>query len=248
MARFWKKRLMAPPPPSLPFCSAIVVAAGRSTRMGDRDKIFELLDGIPVFIHTLLALEQCPEVHEIIVVTRRESLVPAGQFCRTYGISKTSQIIIGGDTRVKSVFSGLLSVSSQAKLIAIQDGARPFVTKELIASVIRKAAQCGAAAPAVAVHDTIKTVSNGLFTETLDRSTLAAVQTPQVFDAALIKGAIQKAVEEDWPITDDCSAVERLGMNVSLVEGLPENIKLTTPVDFAIAEGICRWRREESLV
>ncbi len=245
MVRFFRKRFLPDPPPA-PFCSAVVVAAGRSTRMGERDKIFEALDGIPVLAHTLLALEQCPAVHEIVVVTRQEFLVTVGQLCRTYDISKATQVVIGGETRVKSVFSGLLSVSSQSELIAIHDGARPFATKELIASVIQTAALCGAAAPAVPLHDTIKSVSNGVFTGTPDRDAFCAVQTPQVFDAALIKGAIQKAVEENWPITDDCSAVERLGMQVSLVEGLPENIKLTTPADFAMAEGICQWRREES--
>ncbi|MBQ1352252.1 MAG: 2-C-methyl-D-erythritol 4-phosphate cytidylyltransferase, partial [Oscillospiraceae bacterium] len=135
-----------------------------------------------------------------------------------------------------------------AKLIAIQDGARPFITKELVAAVVQKASICGAAAPAVPVHDTIKTFSSDLFTGTLNRSSLLAVQTPQVFDASLIKGAIQKALEEQWPITDDCSAVEQLGMQVSWVDGLAENIKITTRADLAMAEGICAWKREELMV
>jgi 2-C-methyl-D-erythritol 4-phosphate cytidylyltransferase len=242
MSRFFKKR---PSPPSLPFCSAVVVAAGRSERMGGKDKIFQLLDGMPVLAHTLLALECCSSVHEIIVVTKQESLVPAGQLCKTYGISKATHIIIGGNTRVESVFSGLRSAAPNAELIAIQDGARPFITPELAAAVIQKAAVCGAAAPAIPVQDTIKTIAKDLFTGTPDRNTLVAVQTPQVFEASLIKGAIQKALEEQWPITDDCSAVERLGMQVSFVDGLAENIKITTPADLAMAEGICTWRREE---
>ncbi|MGI6497667.1 MAG: 2-C-methyl-D-erythritol 4-phosphate cytidylyltransferase [Oscillospiraceae bacterium] len=245
MSLFFKNRFRSGSPPP-PFCSAVVVAAGRSIRMGsERDKIFELLDGMPVLVHTLLAFEQCPLVHEIIVVTREDSLVAASQLCHTYGISKATHVVIGGETRVASVFSGLLSVSAKAKLIAIHDGARPFATKELIASTVQAASLSGAAAPAVPLQDTIKSVSNGVFIETPDRASFRAVQTPQVFDAALIKGAIQKALEERWPITDDCSAVERIGMQVSLVEGLPENMKLTTPSDFAMAEGICQWRREK---
>ena len=245
MALFRKRRARAAAPAPLPFCSAVVVAAGQSARMGGEDKTLKLLDGVPVLAHTLLALEACPAVHEVIVVARRETLVPVSQLCQDFGIAKTTQVVLGGETRVHSVSAGLSAMSPKAELAAIHDGARPFATPALIAAVVEKAAQVGAAAPAVPLCDTVKFVADGVFTHTPERDSLRAVQTPQVFQAPLIRGALQKALEENWPITDDCSAVERLGMSVHFVEGLWENIKLTTPSDFAMAEGILRWRQEE---
>ena len=128
---------------------------------------------------------------------------------------------------------------------SVQDGARPLVTPELIDRVITAAARCDAAAPAVPVKDTVKTVrEDGAVEQTLDRDTLRAVQTPQVFQADLLKAALQSAVESQIPITDDCSAVERLGKVVFLVEGDEENLKITTPVDLILAEAILQAREE----
>ena len=127
----------------------------------------------------------------------------------------------------------------------MQDGARPLVTPELIDNVAEQAARCGAAAPAVAVKDTIKAVrDDGTVAETLDRAALRAVQTPQIFESALLKAALQAAVEGGIPITDDCSAVERLGKRVYLVEGDEENLKITTPVDLILAEAILQARED----
>ena len=134
---------------------------------------------------------------------------------------------------------------SSLELLAVQDGARPLVTPELIDDVAEQAARCGAAAPAVAVKDTIKSVrEDGTVAETLDRSVLRAVQTPQIFEGSLVKAALQAAVEGDIPVTDDCSAVERLGKRVYLVDGDEENLKITTPVDLILAEAILRDREE----
>ena len=113
---------------------------------------------------------------------------------------------------------------------------RPFASEELIRTVILKASETGAAAPAVPVKDTIKIANNGVVETTPDRATLFAVQTPQVFDADLIRAALQKALDDGAEITDDCSAVERLGMKVSLTNGEERNFKLTTPADYALAE------------
>ena len=118
-----------------------------------------------------------------------------------------------------------------------------LVTTEVIDQAITMAAQRGAAAPAVPVKDTVKKAHDGLVEETPDRSSLFAVQTPQVFDASLIRGALGKAVEENAPITDDCSAVERLGMQVFLTQGDYTNLKITTPEDMAVAEGLLAWRQ-----
>lgn len=131
---------------------------------------------------------------------------------------------------------GLNALSDKVKLVAIQDGARPLVSWELIDRVVRAAHSYGAAAPAIPVKDTIKVVQGGIVRATPDRSRLQAVQTPQVFDYDLLRGALKKAKEDEAEVTDDCSAVERLGMSVKIVEGDERNIKVTTPMDLKIAK------------
>lgn len=247
MPGFIKKLFQTKEKAAPPFCAAVVAAAGSSRRMEGRDKLFEPLGGTPVLARTLSALERSSRVNEIIVVTRRERLLEVGELCRVFGISKATKVIVGGDSREKSVLCGLMEVSPQAELIAIHDGARPFAGPDLIDAVIGRAEEIGAAVPAVKLRDTVKAAARGMVESTPPRESLVAVQTPQVFQAALIKAATQKAVEESWPVTDDCGAVERLGMRVALVEGLPENIKLTTPADFAMAEGILSWKEETEI-
>lgn len=224
-----------------PYCAAIVAAAGSSTRMG-QDKIMLDLAGEPVIVHTLRALELCPHIHEIVVVTREELIVPISKLCADAGLTKVSKVILGGATRVHSVRLGTLEVSERAELIAIQDGARPLVTQRVLSEVIQTAAKCAAAAPAIPVKDTLKRASDGIVQETPDRSEFYAVQTPQVFEADLIRAALHQAVEQELPITDDCSAVERLGMKVTLTAGSEENIKITTPTDLIIAEALLAGR------
>ena len=226
---------------TLPFCAAVVVAAGSSTRMG-RDKVMLDLDGIPIIVHTLRALQNCPRVHEIVVVTREDLLIPVSKLCREYVLDKVSKVVVGGSTRAQSVYLGVQEVSKQAALIAIQDGARPLLSQEVLQEVILAAEKCGAAAPAIPVKDTIKKAENGVVIDTPDRSVLYAVQTPQVFEADLIRAALYKAVEENLPITDDCSAVELLGMKVTLTQGADDNIKVTTPADLVLAEAFLAWR------
>ena len=131
---------------------------------------------------------------------------------------------------------GLNAVSEKVKLVAIHDGARPLVSWQLIDRVVRAANTYSAAAPAIAVKDTIKTVRGGVVVNTPDRSQLRAVQTPQVFDFDLLRGALKKAAQDGAQVTDDCSAVERLGMSVKIVEGDERNLKVTTPMDLKIAE------------
>lgn len=226
-----------------PRCAALVAAAGTSNRMGGVDKMMEVLDGVPVLARTLMALQAAQSVDEIIVATREESLVEISRLCRTYGVTKCTKVVRGGETRVHSVFLAALEASPETKLLAVQDGARPLVTPELIDRVVAAAARCGAAAPAIPVKDTVKVVKDGGAVEaTLDRSSLRAVQTPQVFEEAVLKAALQSALEEQAPITDDCSAVERLGKVVFLVEGDEENLKITTPTDLLLAEAILQGR------
>lgn len=218
-------------------CAMVVVAAGSSQRMG-QDKMLLELDGRPVLAHTLLALESSDRVDEVVVVTREDLVGTIGSLCRELGLQKVKTVVRGGATRVESAHLGTLEVSENAKLIGIHDGARPFVSAAVMERVVDKAHQTGAAAPAIPVQDTIKVAHGGVVDHTPDRATLFAVQTPQVFDADLIRGALTKALQDNAPLTDDCSAVERLGMSVSLVEGDRSNIKLTTPADLAVARVI----------
>ena len=145
-------------------------------------------------------------------------------------------VVAGGNSRQESVGNGLNALSKDIKLAAIHDGARPLITWQLIDWVIRAANTYGAAAPAIPVKDTVKTVEGGIVVNTPDRSKLRAVQTPQVFDIDLLKGALLKAQQDGAEVTDDCSAVERLGMKVKIVEGDEKNLKVTTPMDLKIAE------------
>lgn len=227
------------------FCTALVAAAGSSSRMGGTDKLMEFLDNVPVLMRTLTALQRAAAIDEIVIAAREDALVDISTLCKTYGITKCSKVVRGGESRCHSVLLAALEASPEAKLLAVQDGARPLVTPELIDDVAEQAARCGAAAPAVAVKDTIKAVrDDGTVAETLDRAALRAVQTPQIFESALLKAALQAAVEGGIPITDDCSAVERLGKRVYLVEGDEENLKITTPVDLILAEAILQARED----
>ena len=229
---------------SLPQCTAVVPAAGSSTRMEGRDKVLLQLGDYPVLVRTLQALCLCPLIQEVVVVTREDLIVPVSQLCREFELDKVSHIVVGGETRTQSVLNGIRAADPASGLIAIHDGARPFVTEEVLESVIQKAAECGAAAPAVPVTDTVKRASGGVVEETLDRDTLFAVQTPQVFEASLIKAALTKALEDGATLTDDCAAVERLGMTVQLTEGDRANLKLTTPTDLDLGLGILNGRGE----
>ena len=228
-----------------PICSAVVAAAGSSSRMGDgSNKLLLPLEGIPVLARTLRALDDARLVTEIVIATREEDLLTIGDLCKTYGISKPVKIVRGGATRAASVLAAALECRPDGAFIAVHDGARPLAEPELIDSVIQLAFRTNAAAPAVPVKDTVKVVADGKVVSTPDRETLRSIQTPQVFDAALLRAALQAAVAADLPVTDDCSAVERMGKEVYLAEGSYENIKITTPEDMALAAAIVQ-RREE---
>lgn len=236
---FWFRKKKAP---ARPLCGAVIAAAGSSSRMGE-DKLFLPLGEEPVLVHTLRVFQAAPEIVELVVVTRQELIVPVAQLCRDSGLDKVVKVVAGGQTRAESVRLGILEMSSDPELIAIHDGARPFVTREIIAETVAAAKKYGAAAPAVPLTDTIKELdSDGLAVRTVDRETLRAVQTPQVFQEGLIRAALQKALDDGTEITDDCAAVERLGMKVMLARGSAENIKLTTPADLVYARAILEER------
>lgn len=226
-----------------PLCTAIVPAAGTSRRMGGENKLFADLAGMPVLMRTLRAIDQTELVDEIVVAAQEELLLDVADLCSHAELKKPVRVVKGGATRAESVLSAALEANPKAELLAVHDGARPLVSSAAFDEVIRFACRTYAAAPAVAVTDTIKVAdANGLVADTPDRDTLYAVQTPQVFQANMLRAALQDALKSGAAVTDDCAAVERLGKQVYLTAGDPENIKITTPVDLAIAEVILKNR------
>ena len=193
---------------------------------------------MPVLARTLLAVDRAESIDEIVIAAREDELLPYAQLCKTFGIQKPVKVVPGGATRTESVLRAALEASEGATLLAVQDGARPLVTSALIDDAVAAAQRYHAAAPAIPVTDTIKVAHDGIVESTPERSTLFAVQTPQVFDAELLKAALQDALRADAALTDDCSAVERFGKEVHLTAGDRENIKITTPLDLTIAETI----------
>lgn len=228
-------------------CSAVIVSAGLARRMGGVDKVLAPLGELPVLVHTLYAFQDCAAVDEVILVAREDLVVEVSRLCKEFNLNKVKKVIVGGKERIHSVQAGLREVDPEAELIAIHDGARPLVTQEIIRDAVTRAALTGAAAPAVPLTDTVKRTEDGLAVETVDRSQLWAVQTPQVFEAGLIKAAVQKAIDDGELLTDDCGAVERMGMKITLTSGSPENIKITTPLDLILGEAILQARAEERL-
>ena len=218
----------------LRYCGAVIVAAGTASRMGGIDKVMEPIGGEPMILRTVRAFQECDAIREIVIVTRPELIIPIMDVCHEF--SKVTAVVVGGDTRDASVSMGLNTLSAKCKLVAVQDGARPLITHAVIDRTVRAAHTYGAAAPAIPVKDTIKVVTGGVVKETPDRATLQAVQTPQVFDFDLLRGALSKAKEDGAAVTDDCSAVERLRMSIKIVEGDERNIKVTTPMDLKIAK------------
>ena len=215
-------------------CGAVILAAGNASRMGGTDKIMAPLGGEPVILRTVRTYQTSDVISEIVVVTRPDLIVPIMDLCHDF--SKVTMVIAGGASRQESAAIGLDSLSKKVKLVAIQDGARPLVTHEVIDRAVRAANTYGAAAPMIPVKDTIKVVQGGMVDSTPDRSTLRAGQTPQVFDIDLLRCALTKAEEDGLSLTDDSAAVERLGMSVKVVEGDERNIKVTTPMDLKLAE------------
>lgn len=218
----------------LRYCGAVIVAAGNASRMGGIDKVMAPLGGEPMIVKTVRAFEMCPAVREIVIVTRPDLLQPIMSLCDPF--KKVCAVVVGGADRAESVHNGMNALSDKVRLVAVQDGARPLVSWELIDRTVRAANTYHAAAPGIPVKDTTKIVQGGLVSETPDRSTLRAIQTPQVFDFDLLRGALQQAKLDGAKITDDCSAVERLGMKVRIVDGDERNIKVTTPLDLKIAQ------------
>ena len=225
-------------------CGAVIVAAGSSTRMEGTDKILADLCGAPVIVHTIRAFEASAEIDEIVLVTREELVPELKLLAAREGFLKLTAVVPGGKTRTESVNHGLRALSKNTRLAAIQDGARPLVTVDLIDETVARARLTSAAAPAIPVKDTVKVVdADGRVRSTPDRDTLRAVQTPQVFDRDLLLAAWEKARQAGKTYTDDCAAMEALGKTVYLTPGSEENLKITTPLDLILAAEILKRRQ-----
>ncbi len=222
--------------------SAIIVAAGRGTRMGpDCDKLFLEVAGRPVVAHTWARFDAAPGLEEIVLVVRA-GMEPAFQEIATgLKLQKPFRLTVGGAARQDSVWNGLLALSACAEVVAIHDGARPCVAQELIADILEAARLTGAAVAAQRVTDTIKQSDDGAtITSTVDRAKLWSVQTPQAFRVAVIRQAIAAARERGLNLTDDTAACELIGQPVRLVESRQPNPKVTVPGDLPFIESLLR--------
>jgi|SRR5215213_5230706 len=219
---------------------AIIAAAGAGTRMAsDRPKQFLLLAGTPVIIHTLKVFEQCESINEVIVVLPATESAGFLSLAGKFGLRKVARVVPGGVTRADSVKRGLLAIrAATAEIVAVHDGVRPFVTAEEIDTTVAVAQSDGAAILVAPVTDTIKQVNHSRVEKTLDRGELRRALTPQCFRYELLRDAYQAADIADPSVTDESVLVEKLGISVSIVEGSPRNIKVTTVEDLAIAEAI----------
>lgn len=228
-------------------CTALIMAAGQGTRMNREGgkQLIKLL-GRPIISYTLEVFQNCKAVDDILLVVREEDLTDMRDVVEAFGIEKVSSIIVGGDTRQKSVENGLRELDLATSLVLIHDGARPFVTEQEVEDLIGEAASCGAAALGIPVKDTIKKVDENLvISETPPRELLWAIATPQAFSADLIREAHEAARRDQFSGTDDCMLVERLGCPVQVVPCSSENIKITTPEDLFVAERILESRGDE---
>lgn len=221
--------------------TAIILAAGKSTRMGGGvDKAFLSLVNKPVVAWSLVAFERCAEIDRIILVVRKEQLLASKAVAKMFGISKLDKIVAGGSKRQESVAAGLAACDIDTRLVVIHDAARPCVRSELIAEVVDQAKRQGAVAVGRPVTDTIKMCAKGsTVSETVPRDKLWAVQTPQAFQLKVLKAALAK-LEPRQEVTDDCQAVELAGGTVKIVESLLPNFKITTVEDLQVAGALLK--------
>jgi len=219
---------------------AIIAAAGAGTRMAsDRPKQFLLLAGTPVIIHTLKVFEQCERINEVIVVLPAAESAGFLSLASKFGLRKVARVVPGGVTRADSVKRGLLAIrAATAEIVAVHDGVRPFVTVEEIDATVTAAQADGAAILVAPVTDTIKQVRDGRILQTFDRGGLRRALTPQCFRYELLRQAYQTADVTDPSVTDESVLVEQLGHPISVIDGNPRNIKITTVEDLAIAEAM----------
>lgn len=224
---------------------AVIVAAGRGTRMGTKEsKQYLPINGKPILVYTLEAFEKAVEVSAVVLVVGQEDIVHCQSYIEKYGLTKISAIVAGGTSRQGSVYEGLQHLYTE--WVIIHDGVRPFVSTESMIDCWKAAEQYGAAVIAVRVKDTIKIANEaGIVQSTLDRNSLWAIQTPQAFRRSHLVAAHMKATMDGYQGTDDASLMERYGIPVRIVEGDYGNIKITTPDDLQWAEFRLAHKQEE---
>lgn len=229
--------------------SAILLAAGSGSRAKTSGvtKQMMLLDGIPVVARTISVFEACPFIDEIIVVARKEEMPLYETYRRTYGWKKLTRVVPGGDTRSESVLNGFKAISDKSDYVYIHDGARCLITEEMIAQVGHAACMHGAAIAATKATDTVKLYEDKKLSTT-DREKVYLAQTPQVFKTELYRAAAYTALEKGITATDDAMLAEAAGFSVLPVDCGTENMKITHPCDFAIAEAILQYRKSKSEV
>jgi 2-C-methyl-D-erythritol 4-phosphate cytidylyltransferase len=227
---------------------AIIAAAGQGKRFGGRQaKQFLKLAGLPVIIHTLRPFERCEAIQEIVVVLPGQDTVDFLALAESYNLRKVARVVAGGETRVESVWRGLQAIPSKTiGIVAVHDGARPFVTPDEIDRTVEAAARFGAAILTAPVVDTIKVVKDGIVVRTLPRPELQRALTPQCFRLEIIRQAYETAAGRFESMTDDSALVESLGQSVAVVEGHSRNIKITNPEDLLLAEALLRHMGDDA--
>lgn len=218
--------------------SAVIVAAGKGTRMGVHvDKLFLTVAGEPIIAHTWRRYDLTPCIGEIVLVVRPDHADAFRELAVRHGFKKPFRLAEGGKERQDSVWNGLMAVSPQCQIVAIQDGARPCTPQQVIEASVQVAREYGAAVAASKVTDTIKESMDGCRVDrTPDRSRLWAVQTPQTFRLEVIKNALGRVREQGLLVTDDTAACELIGQAVRLVECKAPNPKATSPADLPYIE------------
>ena len=222
--------------------SAIIVAAGKGTRMGPNvDKLFLEVAGRPVVVHTWQRFNDAGCIDEIVIVVRDGMQSAFVKLAARYNLKKAHRLVPGGAERQDSVWNGLEALSPGAEIVAIQDAARPATSEALVAATIAAARETGAAVAARVVTDTIKESADGkLITRTVDRSRLWSVQTPQTFRVEVIRRALGEVRRRGLMVTDDTAACELVGQPVQLVAAVEPNPKVTVPGDLAYIETLLR--------
>jgi 2-C-methyl-D-erythritol 4-phosphate cytidylyltransferase len=228
------------------FVSAIIVAAGKGTRMGPNvDKLFLEVAGRPIIAHAWAIFDSCPDIHEIVLVIRAGMETEFDKLASAFGFTKLFRYAAGGAERQNSVWNGLDRLSVEAEYVAIQDGARPCTTHQIVRDTIEAARRIGAAVSAQKVTDTLKEAAEGnLIHRNVDRTKLWSVQTPQTFRVPVIRRALSEAFARGLLLTDDTAACELIAQPVELVPSGTPNPKATSPSDLPFIETVLRERRQ----
>ncbi|MDR1564454.1 MAG: 2-C-methyl-D-erythritol 4-phosphate cytidylyltransferase [Oscillospiraceae bacterium] len=227
-----------------PFVSAIIVAAGSSTRMGGGlSKQLLTIGEMPVIYHTIKAFQECTAIDEIIISARECDFEPISAIASEYHFDKVSKLVSGGETRQQSVKNGIAAVSGKCLYLAVHDGARPLVTCSDITLCINAAIEHGAAALGTPIVDTLKLAdTSGKILGTQSRNSLWAVHTPQIFEKELYLRALKAAEQANAFYTDDCQLIEAVKANIFIVNSSRFNIKITTPEDLLFAEAALKLK------